>query len=153
MSGPLRSKASCWTCRVRRKKCDESRPHCSICESLSITCYGYGPKPEWMDNGEKERAVANSLKEIVKHTWRRKATTQSAKQRGMTASIAPKPTTILLANSSRSSRVQKSNPSLGNESSQDGADAQPNTLTVGTLLFPHLLTNLTILGIILARSQ
>jgi hypothetical protein len=45
-----------------------------------------------MDNGEKERAVTNKLKEIVKHTSRRKtATTQSFIQRDPVLKIAPKP--------------------------------------------------------------
>jgi hypothetical protein len=74
MSAVLRSKQGCWTCRLRKKKCDERRDICTTCESLTITCYGYGAKPGWMDNGEKERAMANSIKQIVKHTSRRKAT-------------------------------------------------------------------------------
>jgi hypothetical protein len=90
MSGPLRSKQGCWTCRLRKKKCDESRPQCSTCESLAITCYGFGPKPDWMNDSEKERAVANSLKEIVKHTSRRKTSTQASKQDRTTVTIAPK---------------------------------------------------------------
>ncbi|TVY56877.1 Pestheic acid cluster transcriptional regulator 3 [Lachnellula cervina] len=72
MSGPLRSKAGCWTCRLRKKKCDEKHPFCSTCEALTITCYGYGPKPDWMDNGEEEKAMAHSIKQVVKHTSRRK---------------------------------------------------------------------------------
>ena len=72
MNGPLRSKQGCWTCRLRRKKCDEKHPFCSTCESLTITCYGYGSKPDWMDNGEKEKAMANSIKQIVKKTSRQK---------------------------------------------------------------------------------
>jgi hypothetical protein len=43
-----------------------------------------------MDGGEKEKAVANSLKEIVKHTSRRKTATQS-KQSLHSIKIAPKP--------------------------------------------------------------
>jgi C6 transcription factor Pro1 len=43
-----------------------------------------------MNNGEEERAVSNSLKEIVKHTSRRKATNQASKQ-GDTVQIKPKP--------------------------------------------------------------
>lgn len=43
-----------------------------------------------MDNGEKERAMANSIKEIVKHTWRRKATTKFPKQYGINIKLAPK---------------------------------------------------------------
>jgi C6 transcription factor Pro1 len=90
MSGPLRSKKGCWTCRLRKKKCDEDRPYCSTCESLSITCYGFGPKPDWMDNGEKERVIVNSLKDIVKHTSRRRATAQVSTQRDPVIRIAPK---------------------------------------------------------------
>jgi hypothetical protein len=74
MSAALRSKQGCWTCRLRKKKCDERRDVCSTCQSLTITCYGYGSKPDWMDNGDKERAMANSIKQIVKRTSRRKAT-------------------------------------------------------------------------------
>ncbi|KFY03746.1 hypothetical protein O988_01257 [Pseudogymnoascus sp. VKM F-3808] len=88
MAPPLWSKQGCWTCRLRKKKCDEGHPQCSTCESLSIPCHGYGPKPDWMDGGDDERAVANSIKEVVKHTSRRKAA-NSAKQRDP-AKIAPK---------------------------------------------------------------
>lgn len=74
MNGLLRSKTGCWTCRLRKKKCDERKPSpCLLCESLAITCYGYGAKPEWMDNGIKEKEMANSIKQIVKHTSRRKS--------------------------------------------------------------------------------
>lgn len=91
MNGPLRSKQGCWTCRLRKKKCDEIRPDCSICGSLSITCYGYGSKPEWMDGGERERGVAKGIKEIVKRTSRRKATT-NLEHRMTSIRIAPKAT-------------------------------------------------------------
>ena len=43
-----------------------------------------------MNDGEKERAVTNSLKEIVKHTSRRKAATNVSKQRDPIIRIAPK---------------------------------------------------------------
>ncbi|KAL3426606.1 C6 transcription factor [Phlyctema vagabunda] len=72
MNGPLRNKQGCWTCRLRKKKCDETHPQCSTCETLHITCYGYGPRPEWMDGGEKEKAIANNIKETVKRNSRRK---------------------------------------------------------------------------------
>lgn len=71
MSTPLRSKGGCWTCRLRRKKCDEGKPECTTCRVLSVTCHGYGPKPDWMDNGDAEKEMANSLKHIVRHTSRR----------------------------------------------------------------------------------
>lgn len=72
MNRSLRSKQGCWTCRLRKKKCDEKHPVCSTCSSLAIICYGYGLKPAWMDNGEKEKAMANSIKQTVKETSKRK---------------------------------------------------------------------------------
>ncbi|KAH8892883.1 hypothetical protein GQ53DRAFT_822391 [Thozetella sp. PMI_491] len=90
MSAPLRSKQGCWTCKLRRKKCDETHPRCSICESLSIPCYGFGPRPEWMDGGDNERAVLNSLKEIVKRTSRQKIGSQLPNNRDKAVRIAPK---------------------------------------------------------------
>ncbi|KFX96160.1 hypothetical protein O988_05448 [Pseudogymnoascus sp. VKM F-3808] len=68
MSDSLRSNSGCWTCRVRRKKCDETSPTCLTCDSLNLPCYGYGPKPNWMDRGVRERKVAKSLRNIVKQT-------------------------------------------------------------------------------------
>lgn len=32
----LRSKTGCWTCRLRRKKCDEQRPICAACAQLGL---------------------------------------------------------------------------------------------------------------------
>ncbi|KAF2489243.1 hypothetical protein BU16DRAFT_472257 [Lophium mytilinum] len=108
----LRGKQGCWTCRLRKKKCDEGRPHCSTCESLSITCYAYGAKPDWMDNGEKERAVAKSIKDIVKYTSRRKRTSQLPKEREPIV-LAPKSSSASVENTSSnpgSHRTHKSTP-------------------------------------------
>lgn len=107
MTPPLWSKHGCWTCRLRKKKCDEGHPRCSTCESLSITCHGYGSKPDWMDGGEAERAVANGIKEVVKHTSRRK-TAQSVKQRDP-PKIAPKSTSL---SESASSPVPSQSPDV-----------------------------------------
>ncbi|KAL3439771.1 hypothetical protein BJX65DRAFT_71810 [Aspergillus insuetus] len=37
----LRTKTGCLTCRKRRVKCDESKPHCSRCTSTGRKCDGY----------------------------------------------------------------------------------------------------------------
>lgn len=102
MNGTLRNKKGCWTCRLRKKKCDERKPSpCSICESLAITCYGFGAKPEWMDGGSREKEMANSIKQIVKYTSRRKGRVgpyMDQKNGGTTGasapSLAPKPTVV-----------------------------------------------------------
>ena len=57
---------SCWTCKLRRKKCDEKQPICGDCDSLEIACV-YGPKPHWMDTDEEQRQKAILLKVDVKH--------------------------------------------------------------------------------------
>ncbi|OSC98256.1 hypothetical protein PYCCODRAFT_1439438 [Trametes coccinea BRFM310] len=70
MSDPTRAnnagKGGCWTCRVRRKKCDEEREgnSCKTCLRLHIECLGWGPKrPDWMRDKEKVAAYKADIKE------------------------------------------------------------------------------------------
>ncbi|KAH8598682.1 fungal-specific transcription factor domain-containing protein [Bisporella sp. PMI_857] len=73
----LRSTRGCWTCRVRRKKCDEMRPICKLCQSLRITCHGYSDnRPEWMDNEDDKKAVIGNLKRSVRLSTRHRKTLQ-----------------------------------------------------------------------------
>ncbi|KAG0648889.1 Pestheic acid cluster transcriptional regulator 3 [Hyphodiscus hymeniophilus] len=75
-----RSTHGCWSCRVRKKKCDEHFPACSNCTSRGITCHGYGPKPQWMDGGQREREVVRALRDEVKESLKqRKALWSAAK--------------------------------------------------------------------------
>ncbi|PKX88640.1 Zn(II)2Cys6 transcription factor [Aspergillus novofumigatus IBT 16806] len=60
-----RSLNGCWTCRVRKKKCDETRPVCRSCSYFGLECHGYGPRPEWMDNGRLQKEQAAKFKHIV----------------------------------------------------------------------------------------
>ncbi|PYI05722.1 hypothetical protein BO78DRAFT_419276 [Aspergillus sclerotiicarbonarius CBS 121057] len=41
-----RSREGCFTCRLRRKKCDENHPRCNSCTNLDITC-DYDEPPWW----------------------------------------------------------------------------------------------------------
>lgn len=66
MSAKTRSNAGCWTCRLRRKKCDERKPVCNSCGALEITCYSDDAKPDWMDGGPKQKAMAEKIKAQVK---------------------------------------------------------------------------------------
>ncbi|KAE9367448.1 hypothetical protein N431DRAFT_513816, partial [Stipitochalara longipes BDJ] len=61
-----RSLNGCWTCRLRRKKCDELRPGCARCERLSVKCLKYGPKPEYMDGASKEKNKLEEIKSAIK---------------------------------------------------------------------------------------
>ena len=68
MSHRVRSIEGCWTCRLRKKKCDERRPTCSPCIALALPCHGYGSRPGWMDGREREREMADQIRQIVKMT-------------------------------------------------------------------------------------
>ncbi|KAJ7158512.1 fungal-specific transcription factor domain-containing protein [Mycena filopes] len=59
------SKGGCWTCRLRRKKCDENRQgnSCRTCIRLTIQCLGWGPKrPEWMRDKQAVEAYKADIK-------------------------------------------------------------------------------------------
>ncbi|KAI8980064.1 fungal-specific transcription factor domain-containing protein [Trametes punicea] len=59
-------KGGCWTCRVRRQKCDEEREgnSCKTCLRLHIDCLGWGPKrPDWMRDKEKVAQYKADIKE------------------------------------------------------------------------------------------
>ncbi|OOQ90590.1 hypothetical protein PEBR_03771 [Penicillium brasilianum] len=45
----LRTKTftGCWTCRTRRVKCDDERPHCRRCRRSGWQCQGYGLRLGW----------------------------------------------------------------------------------------------------------
>jgi hypothetical protein len=49
--GVTRTRTGCWTCRARRKKCDEARPYCQACRSLGLACEGYGIRLKWAIRG------------------------------------------------------------------------------------------------------
>ncbi|KAH8690698.1 fungal-specific transcription factor domain-containing protein [Talaromyces proteolyticus] len=68
----LKSKHGCWTCRLRRKRCDEVHPACTACASRNITCHGYGDKPDWMDGGDSEKIEAKRIKKEIQSNLRLK---------------------------------------------------------------------------------
>ena len=56
----------CWTCRVRRKRCEDISGRCATCTRLGLACDGYGPKPHWVDGGDRERLRRQELKTAIK---------------------------------------------------------------------------------------
>lgn len=61
-----RTKSGCYTCRIRRKKCDEniSDNSCRTCTRLHLECLGFGSKrPEWM----RDRAAVKEVLEKIKN--------------------------------------------------------------------------------------
>ncbi|ATZ58388.1 hypothetical protein BCIN_16g01860 [Botrytis cinerea B05.10] len=74
-----RSSRGCWTCRLRRKKCDEHRPVCNECMTLHISTCNYGAKPVWMDGGIRQEAMTKKIKmEVKQHApYRRRGKRES----------------------------------------------------------------------------
>ena len=66
MSKEARSKGACWSCKLRRKRCDETRPTCSACTTSAVPCFGYDLKPAWADGGQKQKAKAEELQLVVR---------------------------------------------------------------------------------------
>ncbi|KAF7539511.1 hypothetical protein G7054_g2067 [Neopestalotiopsis clavispora] len=66
MATKLRSSTGCWTCRLRRKKCDEAKPVCNRCVKLGLECDGYTERPFWMDGGFREKLRAEETKREIR---------------------------------------------------------------------------------------
>ncbi|KAK4200239.1 fungal-specific transcription factor domain-containing protein, partial [Triangularia verruculosa] len=66
MTSRTRSSGGCWTCRLRRKKCDETRPVCEACDALGIDCLYSEEKPQWMDGGDWQKARGEWVKQEIK---------------------------------------------------------------------------------------
>ncbi|KAI9704149.1 MAG: hypothetical protein M1836_007010 [Candelina mexicana] len=61
-----RSRTGCFTCRLRRKKCDEGKPACKACKHLGLSC-DY-KRPMWWSNNEQRRQQKEMIKTIIKRT-------------------------------------------------------------------------------------
>lgn len=61
-----RSRSGCFTCRLRRKKCDEGKPKCKACKHLGLTCEY--KRPMWWSNNDQRRQQKDNIKNIIKRT-------------------------------------------------------------------------------------
>lgn len=52
-----RVRTGCFTCRKRRKKCDERRPICSNCQRTNVVCEGFPQQVFWETRSAARRAV------------------------------------------------------------------------------------------------
>lgn len=56
----------CFTCRLRRKKCDENHPACGACINLSVRCEY--KRPVWWGNAEQRKLQKERIKNKIKQT-------------------------------------------------------------------------------------
>ncbi|KAK6364214.1 hypothetical protein LTS17_012385 [Exophiala oligosperma] len=88
VTGARRSFNGCWTCRLRRKKCDESPLTCDACTALHITCHYSQEKPDWMDGGLRQKEMAEQIKREVKGNAHLRPVQRSALLPGGYSSLA-----------------------------------------------------------------
>ncbi|OAG07855.1 uncharacterized protein CC84DRAFT_521825 [Paraphaeosphaeria sporulosa] len=82
----MKSYDGCWTCRLRKKRCDEIRPVCRNCSTLQITCHFEEEKPLWMDGGLGQKEKAEEIKREVKSA--------AARRRGVLSFDVLEPITV-----------------------------------------------------------
>ncbi|KAJ5145284.1 hypothetical protein N7448_002676 [Penicillium atrosanguineum] len=61
-----RSRSGCFTCRLRRKKCDEGHPTCKACANLCLKCEY--KRPMWWASAEQRRQQKERVKNKIKQT-------------------------------------------------------------------------------------
>ncbi|KAK1144264.1 DNA-binding transcriptional regulator ume6 [Aspergillus melleus] len=61
-----RSRSGCFTCRLRRKKCDEKHPSCGACINLNVKCEY--KRPIWWGNAEQRKIQKERIKNKIKQT-------------------------------------------------------------------------------------
>ncbi|KAI2623160.1 fungal-specific transcription factor domain-containing protein [Hypoxylon sp. NC1633] len=118
-SSTTRSSNGCWTCRLRRKKCDEKHPVCDTCAALLITCYYDQSKPEWMDGGVRQEEMAERLKCEVRDTAHLRRGERSAHLSADRVSVADATTGEWIMLPQQASR--------GQTSRDDGMEPRPDT--------------------------
>ncbi|KAF2197763.1 hypothetical protein GQ43DRAFT_380212 [Delitschia confertaspora ATCC 74209] len=79
-----RSRTGCFTCRLRRKKCDEGKPSCRACKHLGLKCEY--KRPMWWSNNEQRRQQKEIIKNIIKRTKLNEKTAQGV---SMSANTPP----------------------------------------------------------------
>lgn len=62
----LSPEIGCFTCRLRRKKCDEKHPSCGACVNLCVKCEY--KRPIWWGNAEQRRIQKERIKNKIKQT-------------------------------------------------------------------------------------
>lgn len=60
-----RVRTGCWTCKKRRRKCDEAKPNCKNCVSTGRECEGYGIKLSFDVDDSRNQVKFNSRGEMI----------------------------------------------------------------------------------------
>ncbi|KAF8270551.1 fungal-specific transcription factor domain-containing protein [Lactarius quietus] len=116
--GAVRAKSGCYTCRIRRKKCDE-RPNaegrCETCIRLRLQCLGFGQKrPDWLKENNNVTMFREKIKDFLAAQGMIKghsgSGTRSSDQEGML---------VLVTDHGRSDTSSPHSPALSIDSGED----------------------------------
>ncbi|KAH8987117.1 fungal-specific transcription factor domain-containing protein [Lactarius hatsudake] len=116
--GAVRAKSGCYTCRIRRKKCDE-RPNpegrCETCIRLRLQCLGFGQKrPDWLKENNNVTMFREKIKDFLAAQGMIKghsgSGTRTSDQEGML---------VLVTEHGRSDTSSPHSPALSIDSSED----------------------------------
>lgn len=66
ISRVTQSTIGCWTCRLRRKKCDQAAPMCKTCQKLGIHCDYNTKRPLYMTDSKLNAAKRRELVAMVR---------------------------------------------------------------------------------------
>ncbi|EHK47236.1 hypothetical protein TRIATDRAFT_217764 [Trichoderma atroviride IMI 206040] len=137
---------ACWTCRLRRKRCDRTQPICKTCSNLGISCCYSKERPKWMDGAEKQLAKTQAIKAQVKQgvAARRGGGEAAIRVFSLHQQAEPSPTAAPeISPTSSSSPSQTSGISSAHAADGSAAEETENFLitlyldTVFPLLFPQ----------------
>jgi hypothetical protein len=131
-SSRTRTRTGCWTCRARKKKCDEARPYCQTCRNLGLDCEGYGVRLKWA------RAVRGKPRMIFDHKSRNRGVRSDSVGSRITSSATPEP---VLSNNDRAAQDAVLLEHLGQDIFDSLSDLEKRVLYDRELLPPRLQTS------------
>ncbi|KAI0822517.1 fungal-specific transcription factor domain-containing protein [Trametes gibbosa] len=117
--GAVRAKSGCYTCRIRRKKCDEQPNEdgaCQTCVRLRLQCLGFGAKrPEWMRENNSVTELREKIKSFLASQGMIKGHSGSGPR-----STDQDPPVLVLVDQLHASSSSPPTPTLSATSSNDG---------------------------------
>jgi hypothetical protein len=118
-----RTTTGCWTCRIRRKKCDDVQPFCGPCNFHQLTCHGYGPKPAWIDGAKNQKAEVERIKQSVSENLRSRRAFRVSEKLGGQSRVVQAATVTLKRRSSHSNISADAPRALQSDSLQESEQA------------------------------
>lgn len=113
-------RVGCYTCRLRRKKCDEVNPSCSACKNLGLDCEY--KRPIWWGDNEYRRRHKDDIKVIIKQ----KKLTEKGHRAIATAPVCDLPSEIL--HSTPTSACQSKNHTHSRSTDRNFSSQVPSTI-------------------------